>query len=538
MSPGHLTRWADEGQVWPGVLAGHLVLTATLSGAVSLALIVWGCVATLPNVSAALLGEWPFDLVGTRTMPLFGLLYEARYQIAAYWLLLVFGIRLLSTMGPLDAVNYMPLLKAAGLGVTGCLSWLIGARLAPLGHGYVLVGAIVGTALFMLGISRLARYFSASPGPLLGDVSRWLARSSLRAILLGTFLATYGLLLRPLFYDVLWFAPIFEWLVVLAFASVAIMWSRARIRRGVGAGPAPRADWTEWSRHVQTTEEKRDPYLDGLIDFQRHFVDTGEWRRMWAYVLGLLLRNQVSLQRIPPVFESLRSCYLASTRTDLWPRRAGRLRKRRENALSDIIGLAEAALSCPKSETEEIDELRVWAIGEPFVESGTSPAEIAVGLSNAYWHRGAALNQAIDLWFPLITLTDRPRTRLLRRLVTLISRLLGRMRKDSTWDRERRRRILAGAISLLFLEGTCDSLGVAIVDQEIPMDDYRLGYYRYRLTRGEAVETLEEYRYLCRFRPGDGPQGYTLQRALPRSPVLLKDYSMDYPIVKRRLITA
>ena len=81
-------RWAEEGRVWPRVVAGHLVLTATLSGAVSLALIVWGCVATLPNVSAALLGEWPFDLVGIRTQPLFGLLYGARYLIAGFWMLL------------------------------------------------------------------------------------------------------------------------------------------------------------------------------------------------------------------------------------------------------------------------------------------------------------------------------------------------------------------------------------------------------------------------------------------------------------------
>ncbi len=81
-------RWAEEGRVWPRVVAGHLVLTATLSGAVSLTLIVWGCVATLPNVSAALLGEWPFDLVGIRTQPLFGLLYGARYLIAGFWMLL------------------------------------------------------------------------------------------------------------------------------------------------------------------------------------------------------------------------------------------------------------------------------------------------------------------------------------------------------------------------------------------------------------------------------------------------------------------
>ena len=527
-------RWAEEGRVWPRVVAGHLVLTATLSGAVSLALIVWGCVATLPNVSAALLGEWPFDLVGIRTQPLFGLLYGARYLIAGFWMLLVFSARLPATMGPLDTVNYMPLLKAASLGLASCVSWLLGAELAPLGHGYVLLGAIVGTGLFFLAISRLARYFSDSPDPLLGDASRWLAKSSLRAILLGTFLATYGLLLRPLFYDVLWFAPIFEWLVVLTFALVAIMWSRARIRRGVGAGPAPRADWTEWSRHVQTTEERRDPHLDGLIAFQRHFVDTGEWRRMWTYLLGLMLRNQVSMQRIPPVFEPLRNCYLASTRTDLWPRRAGRLRKRREKALSDTIGLAEAALSCPKFETEELDELRLWAIAEPFVELGAGPTELAVALSSAYWQRGAGLNQAIDLWFPLMTLEDRPRTRLLRRLVTLISRLLRRVRKDRTWDRERRMVIVHGAASHLFGEETIDILTVAILDEEVRIDDYFSPFYPWRLLPGEPVEVWENARGLPWLRHGDELSFYAASTDIKRRPVLPKDCA----VAERGLITA
>ncbi len=527
-------RWTAEERVWPGAAAGYLRLTAGVLGAAALGTVLWSCLSALPNVSASLLGQWPYDLVGTRTQPPFGLVYEARYLIAGFCLLLVFSTRLPTTMGPLDTVNYMPLLKATGLGLAGCVSWLLGADLAPLGHGYVLLGAIVGTGLFFLAISRLARYFSDSPNPLLGDASRWLAKSSLRAILLGTFLATYGLLLRPLFYDVLWFAPIFEWLVVLTFALVAIMWSRARIRRGVGAGPAPRADWTEWSRHVQTTEEKRDPHLDGLIAYQRHFVETGEWRRMWTYILGLMLRNQVSMQRIPPVFEPLRSCCLASTRTDLWPRRARRLRNRREKALSDTIGLADVALSCPKFETEELDELRLWAIAEPFVELGAGPTELAVALSNAYWQRGADLNQAIDLWFPLMTLEDRPRTRLLRRLVTLISRLLRRVRKDRTWDRERRMVIVHGAASHLFGEETIDILTVAILDEEVRIDDYFSPFYPWRLLPGEPVEVWENARGLPWLRHGDELRFYAASTDIKRRPVLPKDCA----VAERGLITA
>ena len=527
-------RWTTEGRIWPGVAAEYMRLTAGLLGAASLGTALWGCLSTLPNVSASLLGQWPYDLVGTRTQPLFGLLYEARYLIAGLWLLLVFSTRLPTTTGPINTVNYMPLLKATGLSLMACITWIIGANLATLGHGYALLGAIIATGLFTLAISRLARYSPASRGPLPGDVIRWFAGSSFRAFSLGSFLAAYGLLLRPLFYDMLWFAPIFEWLVVLTFAVVAIMWSRTRIRPGVAIIAAPIADWLNWSRHVQTTEERRDPHLDGLLTYHQIFIATGEWQRIWGYFLGLMLRNQVSMQRIPPVFEPFRSCYLASTRTDLWPRKAGRLRKRREKALSDTIGLAEAALSCPKSETEELDELRLWAIAEPFVELGADPTELAVALSNAYWQRGADLNQAVDLWFPLMTLTDRPRTRLLRRLVTPISRLLRRGRTDRTWDRERRLRILDGAISHLFLEVTCDSLAMAIVDQRLPIEDRRQGYYLYRLSLGEAVEILEETRDWCRFRPGEGSQSYTLLRRMPRRPVLPK----DYPIVERRLFTA
>jgi hypothetical protein len=332
----------------------------------------------------------------------------------------------------------------------------------------------------------------------------------------------------------LWFAPIFEWLVVLTFAVVAIMWSRTRIRPGVAIVAAPIADWLNWSRHVQTTEERRDPHLDGLLTYHQIFIATGEWQRIWGYFLGLMLRNQVSMQRIPPVFEPFRSCYLASTRTDLWPRKAGRLRKRREKALSDTIGLAEAALSCPKSETEELDELRLWAIAEPFVELGADPTELAVALSNAYWQRGADLNQAVDLWFPLMTLTDRPRTRLLRRLVTPISRLLRRGRTDRTWDRERRMVIVHGAASHLFGEETMDILTVAILDEEVRIDDYFLPLYPWRLLPGEPVEVWENPRGLPWLRHGDELRFYAASTDIKRRPALPKDYA----VAERGLFTA
>ena len=552
-------RWAGEGQAWPGVVAGNLGVAAGLAGAGSSAVVIWACLATLPNVSAALLGQWPYDLVGTRTQPLFSRLFEARYLIAGLALMLVFTTRLPAARGPLNEVNYMPLLKAAGLSLAGCLAWLVGADLAPLGHGYTLIAAMIGTGLFAVALSRLARYFMSSTGRLLGEVAGWLAHSSLRAFVLGAFLAIYGLLLRPLFYDLMWFAPIFEWLLVLTFAVIAMMRSRARIKREVAPGPAPLAAWPDWSRHVQTTEERPDPRMDGLLASQQHFVDTGEWRHMWVYLLGLMLRNQVPLEPIARVFGPLRSCFLASTRFDPWPRKTRRLRRQRERVLLDTIGLAETALACAQSGTEEADEARLWEAGGPFVEEGADPGELAVALAAAYWRNGADLEQAIELWFPLMTLLDRPRRSFAMRAVSAVFLLLRFGRRGRSWDRERRYLILDRAVSHLFREGTHESLAMAILDQDILIDEYGQGYFIHRLPRGQAVEILREDSSFCRFRPGEGSRSFTVesglqldslagsarrdagswsytiqQSGLLRRPVLPKDYA----IAERRLITA
>ena len=525
---------AVEGQSWPEVAGGNLGVAVCLAGAGSISLIVWGCLAALPNVSAALLGQWPYDLVGTRTQPLFSRLVEAKHLIAGIWLLLVFTTRLPPAMGLSGGVNYAPMVKGAGLSLAACVTWLIGAELAPLGHGYALLGAIFSTGLFTLALARLARYFtSAAPEPL-DQVARWLARSSPRAFFLGASLATYGLLFRPLFYDLLWFAPVFEWLVVLTFAVIAIVRTRSRIKGELTNAAAPVAEWPNWSRHVQTTEEKRDPRMDWLLGYQRSFVDTGQSRGVWGYLLALMLRNQVPLGPITQVLQPLRSCFLASNRFDPWPGKPRRLKRRRERALMDAFGLAATALAHPLRGPEEVDETRSREVGERFVERGADPTELAVVLATAYWRNGADLDKAIDLWFPLMSLVDRPRVNLLKRVARGEYRLLNFRRRYRVWDREQRMIIVDGAASHLFGEGTIDNLTVAILNEEVRVDDYFSPFYLWRLLPGEPVEVWENAWGRRWLRPGDGLRFYAASTDIKRQPVLPKDYA----VAERELMTA
>ncbi len=385
-------RWAMVGQ--------SLLVAASLALATSGALVVWGSLSTLPNVSAALLGQWPHLALGNSTLPHFSRLFEARHLAAGFCLALVFARKLPDASGSAFGTPITALTKVGGYGLAGCLAWLLAAELSSLGHGYLLLGAVVASGLFGAALAHLLRCFAFAPGGVLESAARWLSESILRAFLLGSFLAFYGLLLRPLFYDMLWFAPIYEWLVVLAFAVIAINRMRKRVKTEVIPNTAPAAAWSNWSRHVQTTEERPDPRLTGLLSLQQQFIDTGEWGQVWQYLIGLLLRNQAPLESVPSVFTPLRRCHLASARLAPWPGRENRTLRRREAALAQSLATAEIVLSMPSAPLEPLDEGRLQQVERPFLDEGAGPEALAVTLAAGYWRRGASLTSATALWFP------------------------------------------------------------------------------------------------------------------------------------------
>ena len=443
-------RWANpDTPLWVGAVE-CVGIGAALTTAAGGALMAWGILGSLPNMSAAALDQWPELLMGGWVQLYFSQLFEAKQLVAGFFLALGFARGLPSAEEDGTGTEYRPLLKAGAYALSGYMAWLVAAKLAYLGHGFPLVGAAIAGGLFAAAAAMVVRSLVPSPGGVLTDAARWLSQSTFRAFFLGASLVLYGLLLRPLLYEALWFAPVYEWLVVLAFAFVPVN----RLRKGVRAEVAPEAalpaSWPDWSRHYQVSEDRPDARMVGLVYLQQGFVNTGKWEPVWHYLVGLLLRNGTAIESIAAVFAPMRRCYLESVTPGLrWP---GKKVKHREVALADTMARAGAALSLPSPPLDTVDEVRLREVATPFLDRGGEPEELAVTLTAASWQRGSDLGSAAALWFPLMTLVDAPVSG--RGILAHLRWVCWRVFRRGTphWDRERRQRIVDEAASQLFGE--------------------------------------------------------------------------------------
>ena len=442
-------RWANPDTALLTTAVECVGIAAALATAAGGASMAWGSLGSLPNISAAALDQRPELPMGGWIPLYFGQLFEAKHLVAGFFLALGFARKLPAVEEDAVARDYRPLLKAGAYALSGYMAWLVAAKLAHLGHGYPLLGAAIAGGLFAAAAAMVVRSLLPSPGGVLTDAARWLSQSNFRAFFLGASLVLYGLLIRPLLYEALWFAPVYEWLVVLAFAFVPVN----RLRKGVRAEVAPEAvlpaSWPDWSRHYQVSEDRPDARMVGLVHLQQGFVITGEWGPVWYYLVGLLLRSGTAIESIPAVFAPMRRCYLASVTPGLRWRGV----KHREAALADTMARAEAALSLPSAPLETVNEVRLREVATPFLDEGRGPGELVVTLTAASWQRGSDLGSAAALWFPLMTLVDAPVSG--RGIVAYTRWVFWRTfrRRTPHWDRERRRRIVDEAVSHLFGEG-------------------------------------------------------------------------------------
>ena len=447
-------------------------------------LVVWGALSSLPNVTALFLNRWPHLLIGYATQPHFGQLYEERHLAGVFIAGLYFVIKLPAGARDSGGTEYMPLAKAVGYSTVGAVVWLIGAEIAELGHGFPLLGAAAACGFFAAGLSFMARYYTSNAVWAVSAVARLLAKSVYRTAFLGAFLALYGLLVRPLVYDVMWFAPIYEWMAVVLFAAIAINRMRSHARQQVLPEGGPPAEWPHWSRHVQTVEERRDLRLKGLVDLQKQYVETGRWGYLWRYMLGLLLRNRTPLEEIPAVFEPMRRNPETSTAWDPWPRKRVRAMRGRTSALAESLSRMDAVLKRSPEPLPEIEEERIRDLSRPFVADGSQPEALAVTLAAAYWQKGAPLDLAVALWFPVLTITDGRRG-------GPLSLLRSREGVDQR-QKERRARIIDAALSHLFGDGKAGELPLVVLAAPVSVYD-RLGrYFASNIPQGEAIEVLSE----------------------------------------------
>ena len=391
-------------RIWAAA-AASLGLASSVATALAAGMTVWVFLNHLPVINAVLLDHESTRDIGRLVPAYFSALFDARTTVAALGAALSFAWSLpwASDDGRLFRVR--PLLNAVCYSATGLLAWIAGSTLSPLGHGFVLAGAALASGMLVLALTQVLGYARDSRSAVLGPVARWLIASKVRGVVLGGAVAAYGLLLRPVLYETLWFAALYEYIALLAMLVIVLMFVMELLRQDAGAPDPQETEWSEWSHHQQTLESKADPRSDLTAAMRQRFVDLGDWKPVWSYLMVLLYRNGASQEWMRAVCRTLRASAVSST-TLPFLERSNLRRLGRASALAEALRRTDNALSVGPEPMQPVtdDELRMAAA--QFVETGANVERLAVALIIAHCQQGRDLHASIDRWFPLLDAPD------------------------------------------------------------------------------------------------------------------------------------
>ena len=373
---------------------------SALAAAAVVAVIVGAVLGHLPAASAVLLERPATRDFWEGLLSLVAGFYEARYPIA--WLSFTGAAMffLMRAMGERIAVRSQAMLSAVSYLVVGCLIWLIASGLSEFGHGFPFVGAMAAAGMFSLAVTRLASYAASSENATVADVAGWLSASRVRAFTLGAAAACYVLLLRPVVYEVVSLAALYEYFALLALLLAGLMSIVNRLRVVAGPPTTAQPGWADWRHHLQAVEDRADPRAALTDAMRRRYLDLGDWRPLWVYLVALLYRSGTSLDVMEAVCRSLRRGAFTPLLWTLLGR--GRRVSTRTAALEQALDAAGRALADPEPQLERLDEDDVRRLGAPYVEGGTDPEPLAVALIVAHCQRGDSPEEAVDRWFSLL----------------------------------------------------------------------------------------------------------------------------------------
>ena len=441
-------------------------LVGALMPALSTALVVWALLQFSPLISAPLLDNNATESLGETSLPYFATLFDVRLTLSAFAFVLALSLFLPDPLWSPARLRIRPLLTATGFTASACLLWLSLAPLSGQGHFFPLIGAVAGAGLLTLALTQAAAYLTDLPDPLVANTGRWLAESRSRGFVMGAAFAFYGMLLRPLMYETLWFAAVYEWVVVLAIAVWAMFKMRGSLRTFVeDTGSAP-ARWTGWRRHEQRFEDHPDPRRELVARWQRRFADSGDWTSLWTYLMGLLCHSNAPPERASAVIRPLREAAAPAPGRGFLRRSGDADARRREAGMDRSFRSAEQVLAGSAHLPTNIDASDLRETAGPYIENGDDPETMAARVISAYRRRGADTSQAIALWFPIVNVVERPR----RWFEMPWQRRRARQRAQS-----RRRRLVEGAISHLSGEGSVASLSVGLAARRTPLSQISHG---------------------------------------------------------------
>ena len=389
----------------PSLLGPEMVKSAqvvsSIIASVVPAIVVWVTLNNLPVVGQWLLDYSPSPNVSGTYLPFIDGLFDVRNAVTGLCLAIGLALTLADTLR-MSSFRYQPLLAATGYSVAACLAWLAGSGLSTLGHGYLLAGAIAASGLFSLALAQLAPYGATSSNYTLAETCRWISESKIRGFTLGASVSFYGLLLRPALHDVMWFASVFEYLAVLALLIIMLLGVRERVWVDADAPDEQPLVWSRWKHHEQRLETKLDSRSEVMATVQRRFVEIGDWRPLWIYLMGLLYRSQTPLESAEAFGRTLRMA--GFTRANrLLPGDVGRVRARRQVVLAETLAQVEETLASPAAPLVAVDEASLRRAGEVYVQRGAEPEKLAATLILIHYLRGDNPEEAAAQSFPLLS---------------------------------------------------------------------------------------------------------------------------------------
>ncbi len=382
---------------------GSRALSA-LAVAAALALVVGTTLTHLPVANAVLLDRPGTRDLGEDFLPFLGGFYEARYSIA--WLSFTAAAMFLlpRVLSGQPFLRYRAILSAVSYFAVGCLTWLTASGLSAFGHGFTFGGAITAAGMFSLALTRLAPYASASSNPAVADIAGWFAASQVRGFVAGAAVAFYVLLLRPVVYEMLWLASLYEYTALLVLLLAVLMNVVNRLRVVANTPETVEPGWADWSHHRQVLESKADPRAALTDAMRQRFVDRGDWRPLWVYLLGLLYRSEASVDAMVAVCRSLRRGAVTPLAWNILGR--SRRASTRTAALEHALDTTGWALASSAPQLEPVLEDDVRRAGASYIDRGTDPEPLAVALIVAHCQRGDDPQEAVDRWFSLLDTPD------------------------------------------------------------------------------------------------------------------------------------
>lgn len=397
------------------------VLSAAARAA-ALAAVVLAALTYLPQAVALLLEQPAPRALWEGILPLVAGLYEVRFAIAGSTFTIAAVFLLVRAMNGQISGRVEALMSAISYAVAGYLIWMIAADLAEYGHGFPFVGAVAAAGMFSLALSRVASSAASSSNPAVADIAGWISASWARAFMLGAAAMFYALLLRPVVYELVGLAALYEYLAVLALLLILLISVVNRLRGVAAPADTAAGGWADWQHHEQTLEHKADPRATLPNATRQRYLEDGDWLPLWVYLLALLYRSAASLDAMAAVCGLLRRGAV----TPLAWTTLSRSRKKvaRSAALQHALDTAGRALANSTAQLERLSEEDVRRLGASYIDTGRDIELLAVALIVAHCQRGDRPEHAVDRWFFLLDTSNS----VLERLSPKWGRLPGRPR--------------------------------------------------------------------------------------------------------------